>query len=263
MEERDFAVPAPEVPVPAGPAVPLAARVRPIPRWVALIQVVAVSGVPTGLLVATAVVLLTSIKPFDDTGGLSLEFLATVMLLDTALIALLIRVFLELAGEDSRSVFVGRRPVWGEVWRGLALVPVMFAGVAFIVFGLRALFPSLHTVTVSPLEQYMRSPLDAAIFLIVVVLGGGVREELQRAFVLHRFDQALGGVKVGLVVFSVVFGVLHLDQGADVAIAIGSLGLCWGILYVKRRSAIMGMTNHAGFNALQVVQGALARMLGG
>jgi hypothetical protein len=32
---------------------------------------------------------------------------------------------------------------------------------------------------------------------------------------------------------------------------------------VRRRSAVMGMTNHAGFNALQVGQGVLVRALGG
>jgi hypothetical protein len=37
----------------------------------------------------------------------------------------------------------------------------------------------------------------------------------------------------------------------------------WGLLYVKRRSAVMAMTNHAGFNAAQVVQGFLFRSLGG
>lgn len=247
----------------AGPAVPIAVRPSPIPRWLALVEVVAVSGVPTGLVVAAVLMLATSMQPFDDAGGLSLEFLATVMLLDTALIALLIRVFLELAGEDSRSVFIGRRPVWGEMWRGLALVPVAFAGVTAIVLGLRALMPWLNTVKVSPLEQYMKTPLDASIFLIVVVLGGGVREELQRAFVLHRFDQALGGLRVGLVAFSLLFGLLHIDQGVDVAIAIGMLGLFWGVLYIRRRSAVMGMTNHAGFNAIQVLQGMLLRALGG
>jgi membrane protease YdiL (CAAX protease family) len=189
--------------------------------------------------------------------------MATVMLLDTALIALLIRLFLEMSAENSRDVFIGTRPVFGEMWRGLALVPVAFAGVTAIVLGIRAIAPSLHTVDVSPIEQYMRNPLDASIFLVVVVLGGGVREELQRAFILHRFEQCLGGIRVGLVVFSLLFGILHYDQGWDVAIAIGSLGLAWGLLYIKRRSAVLGMTNHAGFNAVQVAQGYLLRVLGG
>ena len=97
---------------------------------------------------------------------------------------------------------------------------------------------------------------------MVVVLGAGIKEELQRAFVLHRFDQGLGGIRLGLVLFSIMFGVLHFDQGWDVAIAIGLLGLFWGVLYIKRRSAVMSMVNHAGFNAAQVAQDMLARALG-
>jgi membrane protease YdiL (CAAX protease family) len=261
VEEPKFALPVEDVAVAAAPAGAAPRHARPLPRWFAIAQAIAVSGVPTGLLVATVLMVTTNVSPFEG-NGLSLEFLSTVTLLDTALIALLIRVFLELSGEDSRGVFLGWRPVTGEIVRGVLLVPVMFAAVTGIVLGLRAVAPWLHTVKVSPLEQYMRSPLDASIFLVVVVLGGGVREELQRAFILHRFEQRLGGVKLGLVVFSLVFGLLHVDQGVDVALAVGSLGLFWGLLYIKRRSAVMGMANHAGFNALQVVQGVLARALG-
>jgi hypothetical protein len=34
-------------------------------------------------------------------------------------------------------------------------------------------------------------------------------------------------------------------------------------VFVKRRSAVLPMVNHAGFNALQVVQGLMVRSLGG
>jgi membrane protease YdiL (CAAX protease family) len=246
------------------PAAAPAVRVLPLPRWLAIVQAIAICGVPTQLMVVVALWFTTDLVQVDGAGvKMSLELMATVMLLDTALIALLIRLFLEMSAENSRDVFIGTRPVFGEMWRGLALVPVAFAGVTAIVIGIRAIAPSLHTVDVSPIEQYMRNPLDASIFLVVVVLGGGVREELQRAFILHRFEQCLGGIRVGLVVFSLLFGILHYDQGWDVAIAIGSLGLAWGLLYIKRRSAVLGMTNHAGFNALQVAQGYLLRALGG
>lgn len=247
----------------AMPAV-TAVRVLPLPRWFAIVQAIAICGVPTQILVVVALWFTSDLVKVDELGvTMTLELMATVMLLDTALIALLIRVFLELSGENSRDVFLGTRPALGEMLRGLALVPVAFAGVTALVLGLRAIAPSLHTVQVSPVEQYMKSPLDASIFLVVVVLGGGIREELQRAFILHRFEQCLGGIRVGLVVFSLLFGILHYDQGWDVAIAIGGLGLAWGLLYVKRRSAVLGMTNHAGFNALQVAQGYLVRALGG
>ena len=106
VEESELTVPAPDVAVPAGPVVPMTAPARPIPRWVALVEVIAVSSLPTQVLIATVLMFGTNIAPFEN-GELSLEFLAIVMLFDTALIALLIRVFLELSGEDSRTVFIG------------------------------------------------------------------------------------------------------------------------------------------------------------
>jgi membrane protease YdiL (CAAX protease family) len=254
----------PEAALPLDTPPPTAAAVaRPlrVARWAALLQAFSVCGIPSQLIIATVLMLGVNMQPFEGT-GLSLEFFATLSLLDTALVALLIRVFLELSGESSRDVFLGRRPVLGEALRGLALLPVVFVAVTGIVLGLRAVAPSLHSVQQSPLESFMRSPLESAIFLVVVVLAGGVREELQRAFILHRFDQSLGGVQVGLGVFSLTFAALHIDQGYDVALAIGTLGLLWGIIYAKRRSAVMPMVNHACFNAAQVAQQVIARSLG-
>jgi membrane protease YdiL (CAAX protease family) len=192
----------------------------------------------------------------------SLEFVATTQLIDTALIAIMIRVFLEMSGEDSRSVFLGRLPLFKETLRGLALVPVIFIGVASLVGLIRYAAPWLHTVKDSPIQAYMQNPFDASIFLVVVVLGGGIKEELIRAFVLHRFDQGLGGIRLGLALFSIMFGLLHFDQGWDVALAIGTLGLFWGVIYVRRRSAWMNMVSHAGFNAANVAQVLIARALG-
>ena len=237
-----------------------------LPRWFAVIQTIAVCGIPTQLFVFIFLVFTTDLI---DIGGLrngeplSLEAIAIITLLDTALIALLMRVFLELSGEDSKSVFLGNRRVWPELWRGLAFVPVVFISLLLLIALIRLVLPVLHTVEVSPLEQYMREPLEAAIFVVVVVLGGGVREELQRAFILHRFDQALGGIRVGLVVFSLLFAVLHFDQGWDLALAIGILGVFWGVMYIKRRSAVFSMANHAGFNASQVIVATIARSFGG
>ena len=242
--------------LPAAPARP------PLPKWVAFAEAAAVCGIPTQLLLLPVIWLGLGIEPFNGT-SLSLEFFAMASLLDTALVAILIRVFLQMSGETSSAVFVGTRRVRGEVLRGLLFVPVVFIGVTGIVLGLRWLAPWLHTVQQSPLEGFMQTPLDAAIFLVVVVLAGGVREELQRAFIIHRFDQALGHPRWGLIIFSVTFGLLHLDQGVDVALAIGLLGLFWGILYVTRRSAVMAMVNHAGFNALQVIQVMIVKSLGG
>ena len=229
--------------------------------WIAIAQAVLVCGIPTQLGIAAALMLVVGMQPFDG-DGLSLEFFATLSLFDTALVALLIRVFLIFSHEHSRDVFLGRRPALREALLGLVLVLPVLIAVTSIVVGLRTIAPWLQTVQTSPLEAFMRTPLDASIFLVVVVLAGGVREELQRAFILHRFRQHLGGIKLGLVIFSALFGVLHWDQGLDIAVAIGLLGLFWGIVYAKRRSAILPMVNHAGFNAAQVLQQLVARTLG-
>jgi membrane protease YdiL (CAAX protease family) len=224
-------------------------------------QSLLVSGVPTLMLVGVVMVLGFGMDPFEG-GTLSLRFTAMAMFFDTALVALLILLFLTLAGETSRGVFVGPRSPIREIVRGLLLVPVTYIGVTAIVMAIRTVAPALQTVPDNPLTQFMRSPLDAAIFLVVVVLAGGVREELQRAFVLHKFRQSRIGLGIALVAFSLLFGVLHVDQGWDVAIGVGLLGLFWGILYIRRRSAIMAMTNHAGFNAVQVLSQVAANALG-
>ena len=254
---------APDAPAPA--SVP--ARTPSLPRWLAVLETIAVSGVPTQLLVVVVLFLTTDLGSAQETGNIidrvmSLEFTAGYMLVDTALIAIMIRVFLEMSGEDSRAVFLGRRPVLREFIIGLLIVPLLYAGVAIIILGVRAVMPELQTVEKNPLEQYMQSPLEATIFAVVVILAGGIKEELQRGFILTRFEQRLGGAKIGLILYSLIFFVLHAYQGWDKAIGIGALGVFWGILYIRRGSAVMSMTSHAGFDALGVVGGALSRSTG-
>ena len=234
----------------------------PLHRWSAVFEVLAVSGIPTQAAIALVLIVAFDM-PYETSDGISLSFFATLSLLDTAVIMTLIGLFLRVSRERPKEVFLGVKPVGGELLRGLLLVPVVFLGVSALVLALRSLAPWMHTVEDNPLEGFLTSPGSATLFLVVVIVAGGVREECQRAFILHRFDQHLGGIRVGLVLFSLAFGALHVDQGVDVAIAIGLLGLVWGIVYARRRSAVLPMVNHAGFNALQVVQGLMVRSLGG
>lgn len=231
-----------------------------VPRWLAAIEVFLLCGIPTQLLITTVIILFTNMRV--DPVAPSLEFFSVLSFVDTALVALLIRLFLALSGESSHDVFIGRRRPLRELGLGLALVPVVIVAVGVLAWGLRTVFPSLHTVQENPLAAYMGSPLEAAVFAFVVIVAGGIREELQRAFILHRFRQSLGGVWVGLVLFSVLFGSLHYPQGLDAAVAIGVLGLFWGLLYIRRGSALASMSSHAGFDALQVLQVVLAKAFG-
>jgi membrane protease YdiL (CAAX protease family) len=242
-----------DAPGPAGAPDPV------VSRWFAAVQVFLGGGIPTQLLVFGALVSTGSHMGSDgsmltvEASNISLQFFAVASLLDTALIAILIRVFLGMSGETSREVFLDRRPVMREVIRGIALVPVLWIVVIALISVITTLVPSLHNVAKNPLEAYMDTPIKAGVFIIVVILAGGVREELQRGFILHRFDQRLGGAWVGLGVFSVAFGFFHVEQGFDVAISVGLLGVIWGVLYIRRRSVVAAMVSHAGFDVAQVL----------
>ena len=71
----------------------------------------------------------------------------------------------------------------------------------------------------------------------IAILAGGVREELQRAFLLQRFEQHLGGLTLGVIVLSIAFGLGHFPQGWDAVIATGLLGAFWAVVYLRRRSS--------------------------
>ena len=59
---------------------------------------------------------------------------------------------------------------------------------------------------------------------------------------------------MGLVVFSALFGLGHLEQGRDVALATAILGAFWGAIFLRRRSIVGPMVGHAGFNLAQVIK---------
>ena len=69
----------------------------------------AVCGIPTQLFVAAVLILIVGMPPTTTDGALSLEFISTVSFLDTALVAILILVFLLISGETSRDVYLGRQ----------------------------------------------------------------------------------------------------------------------------------------------------------
>jgi len=243
---------APPAPVVPEPETRTPARIPPSARVIALAETVLVSGFPTQLFLAV-LLHFAGVKAFDAAGHLSFTFVVTLSLADAVLVVLLILAFLAAHGESPRVLFLGTRPPVREAWLGVLLVPVVFFGVAAIVATLRVWLPSLHNVTRNPLEALLAERRDTWLFLLVLVFAGGLREEVQRAFVLRRFEQYLGGAAVGLVLFSLAFGAGHLEQGHDVAIATACLGFFWGVVYLRRRSIVSTVTSHAGFNLVQAV----------
>ena len=235
------------------PPIGAPARILPIERAAAALEVILCSGFPTQLVV---IVLLASLgmRPRLDNGGFNPPFLFALTLLDTILLISLVAFFFRARRESFALELFAARPSLREAMYGIVLIPISFVIVVAVLLAVQMAAPWLRNVPHNPLADLAKTRGEAIVFALVVMVAGGVREEIQRGFVLRRFEQYLGGGVTGLLVFNVVFGLGHLDQGYDVALATAILGAFWGAVFLWRRSIAGPMVGHAGFNLLQVVK---------
>jgi membrane protease YdiL (CAAX protease family) len=157
-------------------------------------------------------------------------------------------------GESPRHVFLGERPIAGEIGVGFLSLPAVIGLVVVLMAAILRFAPALRNVPQNPLESFLGTQTGLAMFLIVVIVGGGVREELQRAFLLHRFRDDLGQPWMGVLITSLAFGMGHTLQGRDAAIVTGSLGALWGVIYILRRSAVGPIVSHSLFNSFELIR---------
>ncbi len=220
-------------------------------RVVALLEVLLCSDYPTQIALEGTFAAF-GIVPHG--GELSLGYVAALSLSDTLLLTALIVLLLRSHGERPRDVFLGDRPIGPEVRAGVPLLFVAFGIAVAVLLTTQLVAPWLHTVARNPLQDLARTPGQAVLFAVVLIVAGGMREEIQRAFLLRRFEMWLGGPRIGLIVTSVGFGAGHFIQGADAVVATAVLGAFWGVVYLRRRSIVAPAVSHAGFNMVQVLQ---------
>jgi membrane protease YdiL (CAAX protease family) len=221
-------------------------------RTVALLEVILCSDFPTQFALNATFLAMGFHAQGPD--GLNFAFVMALSLGDTVFLVGLIVLFLLAHGERPMEVFFGGKPFAAEARAGIPLTFVAFAIALIVLLAVRAVAPWLHTVEHNPLQDLMRTRARAIMFAGLVIVAGGVREELQRAFLLRRFERLLGGATVGIVVASAAFGIGHLVQGVDAVVATALLGAFWGVVYLRRRSVIAPMVSHSGFDLLQVLQ---------
>jgi membrane protease YdiL (CAAX protease family) len=226
-------------------------RVAPRDRIASTIEVLLCSGFPTQLVVTVA--LAAAGMPV----GFTIRYIVWLSVIDTVLVVGLVLLFLRSRGERPSRVLLGNRPIRRETGLGIALVPVAFVLIVTAAQLIEWLAPGLRNPAGNPLAELLEHPVDIALFAVVAVVAGGFREEIQRAFVLHRFEQHLGGAPLGLALFSVAFGLGHAMQGWDAAIMTGLLGAFWGFVYLWRRTIAAAVVCHALFNLVEVLSHGL------
>lgn len=196
----------------------------------------------------------------------STRLLFLFMVSETCITLLLIGFFLYLKGENVTRlgwVWKGRQR---EVFLGVLFLPILFISTFVVGMFFDFLLPQ-YVSSSNPLLELVQDFEDLGLLLITSIFAGGVKEEVQRAFVLDRFENNLGailakpvffgralasdqvarcmGVVAGLILWSLFFGLGHLVQGVDNAAGAGVLGLLFGLLYVWRRNLVVPIVSHA------------------
>jgi hypothetical protein len=111
-------------------------------------------------------------------------------------------------GEDWRALGLGRREWPKHLGIGLLFGVAMFVAFNVVLSTLmRAILPAAHTSGPSILS-FFKDAGNLLVWIPIGILGGGFVEEIQRIFILTRFEQALG--RLGLVLAVAKLGDVRL-----------------------------------------------------
>ena len=218
---------------------------RIVTRVLALIEVAIVAV--AGSLLARIVLQILAVPPDQIWEHTPTLFL--FMVVEATITLILVLFFLRMSGES----------LWSLGWRGQGLakesvvgvvsIPVLF-GSTFLVGTLFHVFFPEQISKSNPLLDLVQTKTDLTLFLVSSVYVGGIKEEIQRAFVLRRFNRFLGSLPTGLILWSIFFGAGHAVQGIDNAVGAGVLGLLFGLLYLMRGSVVGPIWAHALYDMI-------------
>jgi membrane protease YdiL (CAAX protease family) len=210
-------------------------------RLQAVIEVLLLSGLVSGFF---------AILPFSfrPNGNLSItkdaQTVALYLLLETGITLVLLFIVLSVHRETLRDLG-WRCAHWRfDVILGVAVVPVLFLLNIAVGLVFRTLLPKYY-MDRNPLTEIIHTPQELALFLLSAFIAGGIKEELQRAFIIVRFRQYLGGAWLGLLIWSLAFGAGHYAQGLQGVLAATLFGFLFGLVYLARGSLIAPIVAHS------------------
>jgi membrane protease YdiL (CAAX protease family) len=218
-------------------------------RLQALFEVLLMSGVFSSFV---ATVPLAIRAHGSDALLKSVRTVASFVLLEAGITFLLLALILRAHGETLADLGL-RFDRWrGRLILGIAIVPGLFFLNGLVGSMFRIFLPRYFTGR-NPLMEIVHSPQDLILFIISALIAGGVKEELQRAFILTRFRHHLGGAWLGLVLWSIAFGAGHYVQGVQGMVIAGLFGLGFGLVYLLTSNLIAPMVSHGLYDTLALL----------
>lgn len=216
-------------------------------KLLALLEVLLLSG-----LVSSALAFIPFSIYLGKTAHLLTSDVKTVsafLLLESALTFLLLAAILGLHGEKIRDLGLSWDRWKSHCWLGLALVPILLLVNVMVALFFRVFLPKYY-VEQNPLTDIIHTPQQLILLIFSALIAGGLKEELQRAFILRRFSRYLGGAGLGLVLWSLVFGAGHYIQGVQGIVVAVLYGFAFGILYLLRGSLIAPIVAHGAYDTV-------------
>ena len=172
-----------------------------------------------------------------------------------AALALLLR----LQGQGFDSLGLHRRDWRARLRAGLFIGAAMFVTLNVVLTSfMNALIPPAAANGPSVMA-FFTQPINLLAWLPIGIVGGGLVEELERIFILTRFEQAFGRAGLFLAVFlsSAMFGIGHVYQGVGTAMSTAVSGLVFALVYLRRRSAVEPIVAHAFSDVLAMLAATL------
>lgn len=235
--------------------VPETRKTSGLDRLQAAVEVLLVSGLFSSFFAALPFSLA---RPDSDVYRHGAKTLVAFLVLEATITLVLILAVLRSHGESTAELGLRLRRFSAHAAAGLLLVPLLFLANVVVALLLRQFLPDF-VLDRNPLMDTIRTTGDLVLFNAAALYAGGLKEEIQRAFVLSRFSRHLGGAAPGLVIWSIAFGAGHYLQGVQGVIAATLFGFLFGAIYLARRSLVAPIVAHAVYDTVALWAFWLAR----
>jgi membrane protease YdiL (CAAX protease family) len=221
-----------------------------IDKLLALIEVLLLSGLVSSILASL---------PFTAFGAKKTQlllnnanFIAAFVLIEAGITFVLLAVVLKIRQETLPSIGLHWRRWKSQLFIGLASTPFLFLASGAVIFVFKVFLPK-YFVELNPLTETIHTPLQLVFFIFAAIVAGGIKEELQRAFILTRFRLHLGGAGLGLILWSLVFGAGHYMQGLQGIVTAVIFGLIFGVIYILNRCILAPIIAHSAYDILALL----------
>jgi uncharacterized protein len=143
-------------------------------------------------------------------------------------------------------------------WRRTPLnLGIAALGGAVLALGISLLASVLHTPEVpTPLDQFLKSPINLALFGVLAVTLAPLFEELFFRGFLQPLLSRTFGVLTGILITSFVFGLLHAPEYAwawQYVVAVSLAGIVFGWVRARMNSIVPSTVMHACYNTVFVI----------